>query len=130
VGAGIQLEHTAVIGTIKADLHDIGKNLVAMMWKGATIGVIDLGTDVSPARFLTATQEHHADIVGISALLTTTMVVVKDVVAVLRAAAPYGIKVVIGGAQVTREFADQIGADACALDAGGAVEAARRALVT
>jgi 5-methyltetrahydrofolate--homocysteine methyltransferase len=79
---------------------------------------------------VTAAQENHADIVGISALLTTTMVGMKDVVAALRAADLGGVKVVIGDAPVTREFADQIGADAYAPDAGGAVEAARRALAT
>jgi 5-methyltetrahydrofolate--homocysteine methyltransferase len=127
-GAGIHPEYTAVIGTIKGDLHDIGKNLVAMMWKGANIGVIDLGTDVSPERFVAGAQEHHADIVGISALLTTTMVGMKDVLSAIRAADLGDVKVIVGGAPVTPEFADQIGADGYAPDAGGAVEAARRAL--
>jgi len=130
VKAGIRPEHTAVIGTIKGDLHDIGKNLVAMMWKGANIGVVDLGTDVSPEQFVAAAQEHHADIVGVSALLTTTMVGMKDVVVALREADLSGIKVVIGGAPVTREFADQIGADGFATDAGGAVEAVKHALAS
>ena len=128
VRAGIRPEHTAVIGTIKGDLHDIGKNLVAMMWKGANIEVIDLGTNVSPERFVEAAQEHGAHLVGISALLTTTMVGMKDVVAAVRAADLGGIKVIIGGAPVTQDFADQIGADGYAPDAASAVEVARDAL--
>jgi 5-methyltetrahydrofolate--homocysteine methyltransferase len=130
VKAGIRPEHTAVIGTIKGDLHDIGKNLVAMMWKGANIGVIDLGTDISPEQFVAAAKEHHADVVGVSALLTTTMVGMKDVVVALREADMAGVKVIIGGAPVTRDFADQIGADGFATDAGGAVEAVTHALVS
>ena len=128
VKAGIRPQHTAVIGTIKGDLHDIGKNLVAMMWKGANIEVIDLGTNVSPERFVEAAQEHHAHLVGISALLTTTMVGMKDVVAAIRAADLGGTKVIIGGAPVTQDFADQIGADGYAPDAASAVEVAREAL--
>ena len=128
VKAGIRPQHTAVIGTIKGDLHDIGKNLVAMMWKGANIEVIDLGTNVSPERFVAAAQEHRAHLVGISALLTTTMVGMKDVVAAIRAADLGGTKVIVGGAPVTQDFADQIGADGYAPDAASAVEAARAAL--
>jgi 5-methyltetrahydrofolate--homocysteine methyltransferase len=128
VKAGIRPEHTAVIGTIKGDLHDIGKNLVGMMWKGASIEVIDLGTNVSPERFVEAAREHGAHLVGISALLTTTMVGMKDVVAAVRAADLRGVKVIVGGAPVTQDFADMIGADGYAPDAGSAVEAARAAL--
>ena len=128
VKAGIRPQHTAVIGTIKGDLHDIGKNLVAMMWKGANIEVIDLGTNVSPERFVAAAQEHRAHLVGISALLTTTMVGMKDVVAAIRAADLGGTKVIVGGAPVTQDFADQIGADGYAPDAASAVEVARDAL--
>ncbi len=128
VRAGIRPQHTAVIGTIKGDLHDIGKNLVAMMWKGANIEVIDLGANVSPERFVEAAQEHGAHLVGISALLTTTMVGMKDVVAAVRAADLGGVKVIVGGAPVTQDFADQIGADGYAPDAASAVEAAREAL--
>jgi 5-methyltetrahydrofolate--homocysteine methyltransferase len=128
VKAGLRPQHTAVIGTIKGDLHDIGKNLVAMMWKGANIEVIDLGTNVSPERFVAAAQEHRAHLVGISALLTTTMVGMKDVVAAIRAADLGGTKVIVGGAPVTQDFADQIGADGYAPDAASAVEVARDAL--
>lgn len=129
VGAGIRPEHTAVIGTIKGDLHDIGKNLVGMMWKGANIEVIDLGTDVSPDRFVAAVHEHGADLVGISALLTTTMMGMKAAVAAVHERCDRDrVKVVVGGAPVSAEFAAAIGADAYAADAGAAVEVARRLL--
>ena len=128
VRAGIRPEHTAVIGTIKGDLHDIGKNLVGMMWKGANIEVIDLGTNVTPERFVEAAREHSARIVGISALLTTTMVGMKDVVAAVRAADLPDVKVIVGGAPVTQDYADMIGADGYAPDAASAVEAVREAL--
>jgi 5-methyltetrahydrofolate--homocysteine methyltransferase len=128
VKAGIRPEHTAVIGTIKGDLHDIGKNLVGMMWKGANIEVIDLGTNVTPERFVEAAREHSARIVGISALLTTTMVGMKDVVAAVRAADLPDVKVIIGGAPVTQDYAEMIGADGYAPDAASAVEAVREAL--
>jgi 5-methyltetrahydrofolate--homocysteine methyltransferase len=125
-GAGITPETTAVIGTVKGDLHDIGKNLVSMMWKGANIEVIDLGTDVPPERFVDAAREHHARIVGISALLTTTMVGMKDVVLAIRAADLGDVKVIVGGAPVTAEFAAQIGADGHAPDAASAVDVVSR----
>jgi len=125
VASGIRPEHTAVIGTIRGDLHDIGKNLVAMMWRGANIEVVDLGTNVSAERFVEAAQEHEATIVGVSALLTTTMVGMKDVVAAVRAANLGGVKVIVGGAPVTAEYAASIGADGFAPDAASAVEVAR-----
>ena len=128
VKAGIRPEHTAVLGTIKGDLHDIGKNLVGMMWKGANIEVIDLGTNVAPEAFVAAAKEHGAHIVGISALLTTTMVGMKDVVAAIRAANLDDVKVIVGGAPVTQDFADLIGADGYASDAASAVEAAKNAI--
>jgi len=128
VKAGIRPEHTAVLGTIKGDLHDIGKNLVGMMWKGANIEVIDLGTNVSAEKFVEAAKEHGATIVGISALLTTTMVGMKDVVAAIRAANLADVKVIVGGAPLTAEFAAEIGADGYAPDAASAVEAARKAI--
>ena len=128
VKAGIRPEHTAVLGTITGDLHDIGKNLVGMMWKGANIEVVDLGTNVGPERFVEAAKEHGATIVGISALLTTTMVGMKDVVVAIRAANLGDVKVIVGGAPVTQDFADMIGADGHASDAASAVEAARKAI--
>ncbi len=126
--AGIRPEHTAVIGTIKGDLHDIGKNLVGMMWKGANIEVVDLGTNVSPEAFVAAAKEHGASIVGVSALLTTTMVGMKDVVAAVRAADLPNVKVIIGGAPVTADYAASIGADGYAPDAATAVEVAKSAV--
>jgi 5-methyltetrahydrofolate--homocysteine methyltransferase len=126
--AGIRPEHTAVIGTIKGDLHDIGKNLVAMMWRGANIEVVDLGTNVRPEAFVAAAKEHGASLVGVSALLTTTMVGMKDVVAAVRAADLGDVKVIVGGAPVTAEYAASIGADGYAPDAASAVEVAKTAV--
>jgi 5-methyltetrahydrofolate--homocysteine methyltransferase len=128
VASGIRPEHTAVIGTIKGDLHDIGKNLVGMMWKGANIEVVDLGTNVTPEKFVDAAREHGASLVGVSALLTTTMVGMKDVVAAVRAAGLGGVKVIVGGAPVTAEYAASIGADGYAPDAASAVEVAKTAV--
>jgi 5-methyltetrahydrofolate--homocysteine methyltransferase len=128
VGAGIKPEATAILGTVKGDLHDIGKNLVGMMWKGANIEVIDLGTNVPAERFAEAAKEHGARLVGLSALLTTTMTGMKDVVDAIRAADLPGVKVIIGGAPVTAEFAREIGADGYAPDAGSAVDVAQEAL--
>lgn len=127
VEAGIKPELTAVIGTVQGDLHDIGKNLVAMMWRGAHFNVVDLGTNVPPARFAEAAKEHDADLVGLSALLTTTMPAMRETVAAIRGA---GIraKVVIGGAPITQEFANSIGADAFAPDAATGVDIARKLL--
>ncbi len=124
VDSGIKPQFTAVIGTVKGDLHDIGKNLVAMMWKGANIEVIDLGANVAPETFVAKAKEHDATLVGVSALLTTTMVGMKDVVDAIHAEIP-GCKVVVGGAPVTAEFAAQIGADGYAPDAATAVEMAK-----
>ncbi len=126
VKAGIKPGFTAVVGTVDGDLHDIGKNLVSMMWRGANIGVIDLGVDVPVQRFVDASREHGAKIIGISALLTTTMVGMRDVVQAVRDAGLGDVKVVVGGAPVTPEFADQIGADGYAPDAAAAVELAKR----
>lgn len=130
VGAGIRPYATAVIGTVRGDLHDIGKNLVGMMWRGANIEVIDLGTNVAPDRFAAAAREHQARLVGISALLTTTMVGMRDVVTAVRLAGLDATKVVVGGAPVTDDFAREIGADGYAPDAGSAVETARHLLAS
>ena len=125
--SGVKPEHTAVIGTVQGDLHDIGKNLVGMMLKGADFEVIDLGTNVAPAAFAAAATEHGADLIGISALLTTTMVGMRDAVSAIHAAAP-GAKVMVGGAPVTDEFAAEIGADGFAKDAATAATVARQLL--
>ncbi len=130
VGAGIRPIGTAVIGTVQGDLHDIGKNLVAMMWKGANIEVIDLGTNVAPQRFAEAAKEHNARIVGASALLTTTMAGMRDVVEAIRAANLGDTKVIVGGAPVTAEFAEEVGADGFAESAGSAADVALQALRT
>jgi 5-methyltetrahydrofolate--homocysteine methyltransferase len=123
VDAGVKPEFTAVIATVEGDLHDIGKNLVAMMWKGANIEVIDLGVNVGAAKFAEAVQEHKPDLVGLSALLTTTMPAMAGIVEAIRAT-EVPTKIVIGGAPVTKEYADEIGADGYAQDAGTAVDVA------
>jgi len=128
VKAGIKPAFTAVIGTVQGDLHDIGKNLVAMMWKGANFGVVDLGTNVSPEKFVNAVKEHNAQVVGLSALLTTTMPAMKLTVDALRKAGYTSTKVVVGGAPITADFAKDIGADAFAPDAASAVDVVRKLL--
>ncbi len=125
VEAGIKPKFNAVIGTVQGDLHDIGKNLVAMMWRGANFGVVDLGTNVAPEQFVAAAKEHEAKVVGLSALLTTTMEAMKNTVEAIRGAQLDGVKVLVGGAPITKEFADQIGADGFAPDAASAVDAVR-----
>jgi 5-methyltetrahydrofolate--homocysteine methyltransferase len=123
VAAGVKPEHNAVIGTVEGDLHDIGKNLVAMMWKGANIDVIDLGVNVTPAKFAEAVKQHHPKLVGLSALLTTTMPAMRETVkAIHETGLP--AKVIIGGAPITPEYAREIGADGYAADAGSAVDMA------
>jgi len=123
VDAGVKPEFTAVIATVEGDLHDIGKNLVAMMWKGANIEVVDLGVNVGAAKFAEAVKEHKPHIVGLSALLTTTMPAMAGIVESIRAT-EVPTKIVIGGAPVTKEYADEIGADGYAQDAGTAVDVA------
>ncbi len=115
-----------VIGTVKGDLHDIGKNLVKMMLEGAGFETIDLGTDVDPASFVSAIQEHQPNLVGMSALLTTTMVNMKATLEALQEAGLRdSVKIMVGGAPVTAAFAKEIGADAYAPDAATAVDLAR-----
>ena len=123
--AGVEAKGTAVIGTVKGDLHDIGKNLVKMMLAGRGLNVIDLGVDVDPERFVQAAIDNEADIICCSALLTTTMGEMKHVV---EAAAAKGIrdkvKIMIGGAPVTQSFCDSIGADCYTADAASAADEA------
>jgi len=122
-------EGTFVIGTVKGDLHDIGKNLVVMMMEGAGFKVVDLGVDVSPEKFVQAAQENNADVVGLSALLTTTMVAMKDTIEAINSSDLKGkVKVIIGGAPVTQNFADEIGADGYAPDASSAVDVSKELL--
>jgi 5-methyltetrahydrofolate--homocysteine methyltransferase len=130
VVADVRPVATAILGTVQGDLHDIGKNLVGMMWQGANIEVIDLGTNVAPEAFARAAREHDARIVGISALLTTTMAAMRDAVAAVREGGPAGAKIIVGGAPVTEAFAREIGADAYAPDAGAAADVARTALAS
>ena len=122
--SGRKAPYTAVIGTVHGDLHDIGKNLVGMMWRGANIEVIDLGVNVSPAAFAEAAREHQPDLVGMSALLTTTMPHMREAVAAVKATG-VATKIVIGGAPVTQEFATEVQADGFAADAGAAADVAR-----
>ncbi|MFI5356906.1 MAG: corrinoid protein [Opitutales bacterium] len=124
--AGIKPKYTAIIGTVQGDLHDIGKNLISMMWRGANFAVVDLGTNVSPDRYLAAAKEHQAHVVGLSALLTTTMPAMKETVRVLKAAGLPHTRVMVGGAPITQAFADSIGADGYAADAGTAVDVAKK----
>ena len=114
-----------VLGTIQGDLHDIGKNIVAMLLEGAGFEVIDLGADVPIDRFIQTAQEESADVVGMSALLTTTMINMKAVIQGLVKAGLKDVKVMIGGAPVTQAFADQIQAHGYADDASRAVDLAR-----
>ncbi|MDR2850275.1 MAG: corrinoid protein [Verrucomicrobiota bacterium] len=125
VAAGVVPFATAVIGTIKGDLHDIGKNLVGMMLEGAGFRVVDAGIGVAPEVFVKLAQEHQAQIIGVSALLTTTMVNMRGVVAAARASG-LAVKVIIGGAPVTQAFCDEIGADGYSPDAASAAELATR----
>jgi corrinoid protein of di/trimethylamine methyltransferase len=118
-----------VLGTVKGDLHDIGKNLVGMMFEGAGFEVIDLGIDVPPAKFVAAIKEHQPDLVGMSALLTTTMRSLQATVeAIVEAGVRDQVKIMIGGAPVTQEYADKIGVDLYAPDAGAAARRARQAM--
>lgn len=129
VEAGIESAGKVVIGTVKGDLHDIGKNLVAMMLEGAGFEIIDLGTDVSPDKFMAAVQEHGPQIMGVSALLTTTMQSMKSTIEVLEEAGVRDtVKIIVGGAPVTDDFAKEIGADGYAPDASRAVAVAKSLL--
>jgi 5-methyltetrahydrofolate--homocysteine methyltransferase len=121
------LSAVVVMGTVKGDLHDIGKNLVGMMAEGAGFTIVDLGTDTSAERFIAAIKEHDARIMGMSALLTTTMVYMRTVVQKVREAG-LSVKICIGGAPVSAEYAKDIGADGYAADAASAVELFQRLL--
>jgi 5-methyltetrahydrofolate--homocysteine methyltransferase len=122
--SGIKAAFRVVIGTVEGDLHDIGKNLVAMMLKGSGFEVIDLGTNVSPDAFAEAVKTHNAQLVGLSALLTTTMPAMRSTVETLRNAG-LTVKIMVGGAPITDTFAKEIGADGFSADAASAVDLAR-----
>jgi 5-methyltetrahydrofolate--homocysteine methyltransferase len=124
VKAGIKPKYKAIIGTVEGDLHDIGKNLVAMMLRGADMDVIDLGVNVSADKFVEAFNQHSPQLVGLSGLLTTTMPAMKTTVDTLRRSAGANVKIMIGGAPITQQFADEIGADGYSPDAASAVDTA------
>ena len=125
VAAGVEEKGTVVLGTVKGDLHDIGKNLVRMMMEGKGLKVIDLGVDISVDRFLDAARENHAQIIACSALLTTTMGEMRNIVEAVKASEMKDqVKVMIGGAPITQAYCDQIGADCYTPDAATAAEAA------
>lgn len=123
LGGEMPTQGKVVIGTVKGDLHDIGKNLVGIMLKGAGYEVIDVGSDVAAGVFVDAAEAEGASVVGLSALLTTTMTGMKEVVELVKARGLQDkIKVIVGGAPLSKAFADEIGADAYGYDAGNAVE--------
>jgi 5-methyltetrahydrofolate--homocysteine methyltransferase len=125
--ANIKEVGKVVIGTVQGDLHDIGKNLIGMMLEGAGFEVIDLGVDVSPEKYVAAVRNHHPDLIGCSALLTTTMPRMKDIIQALQAAGLRDkVKVMVGGAPVTAQYARDIGADFYAPDAASAAQGARQ----
>ncbi|MBE7035399.1 MAG: cobalamin-binding protein [Ruminococcaceae bacterium] len=124
--AGVEPLGCVIIGTVQGDLHDIGKNLVKMMFEGKGFSVVDLGVDVAPETFVEAAIEHDAQIICLSALLTTTMGVMGDVVKAVEAAGLRDkVKIMIGGAPVTEAFCAQIGADKYTVDAASAADAAK-----
>ncbi|MGA2195382.1 MAG: corrinoid protein [Bryobacteraceae bacterium] len=125
--SGVEPVGRVVIGTVMGDLHDIGKNLVASMLEGAGFEIIDLGADVTPARFIQAIQEKKADIACLSALLTVTMPAMRETIEAIRQAGIRNrVKVLVGGAPVTQQYADKIGADGYSDNASGAVSLARK----
>jgi 5-methyltetrahydrofolate--homocysteine methyltransferase len=127
--SSIQPIGKVVIGTVQGDLHDIGKNLVAMMLEGSGFEVVDLGVDVSPQKYVEAVKQHRPNLVGLSALLTTTMPQMKLIIEALEEAGlRSGVRIMIGGAPITAEFAQQIRADIFAPDAASAAARAKQAV--
>ncbi|MBN1420658.1 MAG: corrinoid protein [Planctomycetes bacterium] len=127
ISSGFKAKAKVVIGTVRDDLHDIGKNLVATMLRGVGFDVVDLGVDVKPEQFAEAAVEGKADIVGMSALLTTTMLSMRDTIHLLKERG-YAGKTIIGGAPITQDFAREIGADLFAEDAASATEVIKQAI--
>ena len=126
IETGVENIGKVVMGTVQGDLHDIGKNLVEMMLEGAGFEVIDLGTDISTDKFVEAVKEHKPNIIGMSALLTTTMVNMVEVIKALDVAGLRDkVKIMVGGAPITQNYADQIGADGYSPDASSAVDKAK-----
>jgi 5-methyltetrahydrofolate--homocysteine methyltransferase len=124
IKAGIKPIGKCLIGTVQGDLHDIGKNLVAMMLKGAGFEVVDLGVDAGPDKFVEQAKIHDVQVVGMSTLLTTTMPAIEQALKAIKEAGVL-VKIMIGGAPVTQDYADQIGADGYAADAASAVDLAK-----
>ncbi len=126
VSTGVNTVGKVVLGTVAGDMHDIGKNLVGMMLKGAGFQIIDLGVDVSADEFVSAVQEHQPDVIGMSALLTTTMDSIPITIQSLtEAGVREQVKIIIGGAPLTQDFADEVGADGFAPDAGSVARVAK-----
>ncbi len=129
--SGVKTAGKVLLGTVKGDLHDIGKNLVGMMCEGAGFEVKDIGKDIAPEQFVEAVKEWEPDVLGMSALLTTTMRAMESTIKVLEEAGLRDrVKIIIGGAPVTQTFADQIGADGYASNAAGAADLAKRLLAS
>jgi 5-methyltetrahydrofolate--homocysteine methyltransferase len=129
VQAEVKTLGKVVIGTVAGDLHDIGKNLVAMMLEGAGFQIIDLGTDVAPEKFVEAVKQHEPDLLGMSALLTTTVSSIANTIeALTEAGVRSKVKVIIGGAPITQDFANKVGADGFAPDAGSVARMAKNLL--
>ena len=127
--SGIKPVGKVVIGTVKGDLHDIGKNIVSMMLKGACFQIMDLGIDVPPGKFVEIVQTNGADIIAMSSLLTTSMGAMRDTIKLLKESGLRDkVKIIVGGAPVTQSFADSIGADGYAKDAATAVDKAKELL--
>jgi len=126
ISCGIKPAGKIIIGTVKGDLHDIGKNIVSMMFKGACFEVMDLGIDVPPGKFVEIVQSNGADIIAMSSLLTTSMGAMKDTIRLLKDSNLRDkVKIIVGGAPITQAFADAIGADGYAKDAATAVDKAK-----
>ena len=127
--SGAKMKGTVIIGTVQGDLHDIGKNLVGMMLEGGGFSVIDVGVDVSAEKYAEEAKKSGAKLIGLSALLTTTMPVMKDVIALLKTdSITADVKVMVGGAPLTQEYSDSIGANGYAPDASSAVDLATKLL--
>lgn len=123
----VQMLGVVAIGTVRGDLHDIGKNLVGMMLEGAGFTVVDVGVDAGPDKFIEAIEQSGAQIIGMSALLTTTMTSMKEIVdAIAEKGLRDKVKIMIGGAPITQEFADEIGADGYSVDAASAADLAKK----
>ena len=127
--SGVKSKGIAVIGTVQGDLHDIGKNLVSMMLEGAGFTVVDIGVDIPADKYVEAAKENKAQIVGLSALLTTTMPAMKEIIDALKKdPETKNVKIIVGGAPVTQEYADSVGADGYAADASSAVDISEKLL--